>query len=150
MIGQGEIRILTPLQDARTEAIYREIVERPLRQLTNELAADRERYLRAVLEGRLPRWLHWIIDRPRALRWLLCVVPYRLRGDLAVVQLRRPEHLSPPAHMRDSPSLMSDRAAKQLAQTWLAEMGDKVPRGGVVFSYTDPMGLPAEVYGPIR
>lgn len=37
------------------------------------------------------------------------------------------------------------------ADAWRAEMqaaGKRVPDGGLVFTYTDASGLPAEVYGP--
>ena len=105
------------------------------RQRSAQIAQQREAYTRRVLEARLPRRLHWLIDHPRLLRLVLRLVR-RWRPTLSVVPLR----VSATA---ESAVAMSER--------WITEMearGRDI-EGGYVFTYTDVNQLPAEVYGPV-
>jgi hypothetical protein len=113
-----------------------------------KLARDRDAYARRLLEERLPRPLHFLLDRPKALRRVLRIAR-RWRLTMATVDLRRPSHpLSPPAHMLPPAGVMTVEAARKLSRVWVAEMdaAGKRPDGGLIFTYTDPSGLPAEVY----
>lgn len=115
------------------------------------LAKQRDVYCRELLEARLPRRLHWLIDRPRLLKRVLRFVP-RWKPRVAVVPLT-PRQDDP----RRMQAAMTNEAARATADVWEREMAAKqeasrqpMPRGGFVFTYTDPTGLPAEVYGPVR
>jgi hypothetical protein len=106
----------------------------PAVERSRQLTRDREQYARRLLEQRLPRPLHWIIDRPRALK-----LAFRLR------LLRRPS-----MSIITLASTMTAEAARHMGRRWLASMqakGNKVPDGGLIFTYTDVEGLPAEVHG---
>lgn len=100
-------------------------------QRSRKLARDRDAFARRLLEDRVPRLLHWTLDRPRALRALLRVVP-RWRPTMSFVDRR---HAGP----------MGALAAQAAAGLWAQEVGID---DGLIFTYTDPDGLPAEVYGP--
>lgn len=99
---------------------------------SHDLARERDAYARRLLEERLPRPLHFLLDRPRALKVLLRVVP-RWRLTMHFMDLRT----LPPGAVR-----MRPEQAREVARSWL----DGKPKGAWVFTYTDPSGLPAEVY----
>jgi hypothetical protein len=132
--GPGEFAILTSAQDAWNAYNFREIIERPLRERCKELAKAREAYVRKLLKRRLPRRLHWLIDRPRLLKRVLRLVP-RWKPTTSYVTLSVDTTAEGATFMRDR---------------WLQEQEarGRDTSGGHVFTYTDPSGLPAEVYGP--
>lgn len=121
---------------------------------SQQLAIQRNAFARRLLEDRLPSFLHWTLDRPRALRWVLRAVP-RWRPTMTVVDLRATQ-CGPLFADSDgrlpreiSYACMTADAARATAQQWIAEMrahGNRVPDGGLIFTYTDASGLPAEVY----
>ncbi len=138
--GNGPYADLIPAQDLRNAETFREAIERPLRERTQQLAKQRETYCRELLQARLPRRLHRLIDRPKQLKAVLRVVP-RWQPTLTFVALRHPLRFA------------QDRSwATQEARYWEREQrvtGKSIPSGGLVFTYTDPSGLPAEVYGSV-
>jgi hypothetical protein len=106
-----------------------------------ELAAARNRYARRLLTARLPRRLHWLVDRPRTLRWIFRVRP-EWRPSMAIITLR-PDQASPPM-------LTTFDMACAWAEQWLAEaeaQGSVPQTTGLIFVYTTVDGLPSEVYG---
>lgn len=129
---------LTAEQDARNAAVAHEILTRPLRERTKQLAKDREAYCRKLLVERLPRPLHWLIDKPSLLKRVLRFVP-RWQPTLTFVPLQKTK-----------PGIaLAGTSAHIVAKVWQAEMeaqGKAIPDGGLVFTYTDANGLPAEVY----
>lgn len=120
-----------------------------IRERSDQLARDRNAYARRLLKDRLPRPLHFLIDRPRALGWLFRVAP-RLRPTMTVVDLRCQERWDG----IDPTAPMTAEAAREMGRHWVMAMratsGATVPDGGLIFTYTDPSGLPAEVYGDLR
>lgn len=96
---------------------------------SRELARNRDAYARRLLEDRIPRFLHGLIDRPRALKVLLRVVP-RWRPTMTVIDLRQ---------------TTTRWGAEGYATVWGWEHGPV--EGGLIFTYIDPSGLPAEVCG---
>lgn len=142
---------LIAMQDARNGEVYRYIIDRPIREASKQLAAAREDYARRLLKERLPQRLHWAINRSRALKLVLRFVP-RWRPTFTVVRLEHPAHpLGAPDHLRGMP-VMTANAANAMARTWVREMrakGNSVPDSGLIFTYTDASGLPAEVYGAV-
>jgi hypothetical protein len=99
-----------------------------------ELARSREAYSRKLLKRRLPRLLHWTLDRPRLLRVILRARP-RWEPAMLIVPLRCTTTLA---------------SAVDASERWLQEQEARgcVMLDGYVFTYTDPAGLPSEVYGP--
>lgn len=121
-------------QDLFKDTMLRSPLEEPVRVRSQHLAADRERYARRLLERRLPRHLHWLIDRPRALKLAFRLWP-RWRPTFTIVRLSVPTTAA---------------TATDMASRWEDEMrahGNAVSDSGLIFTYTDPSGLPAEVYG---
>lgn len=111
-----------------------------VRERSRQLARDRDAYARRLLEDRLPRPLHFLLDRPKALRRVLRFVP-RWRPTMTVVDLRQWEG--------EPRSPMTAHSARTLGQAWMAEMraaGKPFSERGLIFTYADPSGLPAEVY----
>lgn len=106
---------LTPEQDARNAALAHEVLTRPLRDRTKQLAKDREAYCRKLLEHRLPRLLRWTFDHPRALRILLRLVP-RWRPTLTYVRLEADPY---------EPVPKTEQATRISADAWLVEMRAK-------------------------
>ncbi|HSC20139.1 MAG TPA: hypothetical protein VLC07_00240 [Solirubrobacterales bacterium] len=96
---------------------------------SNELAAERDRYARRILEDKMPRPLHWMLDRPKALRIALGVVR-RWRPTMYELDLR--------------PIPQARGEAETAVRNLLAESG---LHGPTVVRYTDPSGLPAQVCG---
>jgi hypothetical protein len=132
---------LTPEQDARNAALAHEILTRPLRERTRQLAKDREDYCLKLLEQRLPRPPHWLIDYPRLLKRVLRVVK---RWDPTLTYI--------PLQETKQGIALGGVSAHIVAKVWRADMeaeGEPIPDGGLVFTYTDASGLPAEVYGPV-
>lgn len=111
----------------------REILTRPVRERGRELAEAREAYSRMLLQRRLPRPVHRLLNFPRALNLLLRLVP-RWKPTMAYVPLE---------------TTTTAYDAVFTSERWLQEQeaqGRDVS-GGHVFTYTDASGLPAEVYG---
>jgi len=110
---------------------------------TEQLARDRNAYARRLLEDRLPRPLHSLIDRPKALRRALRL-RRRWQPKMAIVECRNGMDAG-------RFPVMTAEAARQLANVWVKEAreqgGSAYLDGGLVFTYTDVSGLPAEVYG---
>jgi hypothetical protein len=114
-------------------------INRAIRERSNELAAERDRYARRLLEKKLPRPLHWLIDWPKLLMRVLRVMP-RWRMQMTVVDLRGGDLLM----------VTTAEGAKAVARAWVAEAkasGCRVPDSGLIFLYTDVTGLPAELHG---
>jgi hypothetical protein len=138
----------------------KETIDYAIRLRSNQLAAERDRYARRILEDKLPRSLHWLIDRPRLLQRVLRIVPLwrptmtmvDLRGRSPVQHAARMMSFGPDGQVpREMPySPMTDDAARVVANVWVAEMraaGRSVPDSGLIFTYTDASGLPAQVCG---
>lgn len=101
---------------------------------SRELAAARNRYARRLIAARLPKGLHWLVDRPRTLGWIYKLRP-TWRPSMAIVALR--------------PVTTFDTACAW-AERWLAEAEARgaLPRTtGIVFTYATVDGLPCEIYG---
>ena len=143
----GEIAPLIAAQDACNAEVLHEIVTRPARERSDQLAKQRDAYCRTLLEQRIPHRLHWVIDKPRALRLLLRFVP-RWQPTLTIVNLSRPPMATGgKVAGRTAAMASTEGSAKAMADVWLREQalrGREIK--GVVFTYTDPSGLPAEIY----
>ena len=110
------------------------------------LTRGREAYARRLLEARLPRPLHFLLDRPKALGRLLRLVP-RWRPTMTYIECRD----GMDGHGGRFRT-MNTEAARHFAQVWIEgapEQGGASLNGGLVFTYIDPSGLPAEVYGDL-
>ena len=142
--GPNDVAALTSAQDAWNARLLQDPAERPARERSKELAEAREAYSRKLLERRLPRRLHWLLDHTRALRVLLRLVP-RWRPTMGIVRLNDLRFLK-----HGGMAYFTASAAVQAADVWLGEMEARgvTLDGGHVFTYTDVGGLPAEVYGP--
>jgi hypothetical protein len=138
---RSPLRPLIPLQDERNAEVLQSIIDRPIREASKQLAAAREVYASRLLEDCLPKRLRWVIDRPRALKFVLRLVP-RWRPTFTVVDLRR-ESIDPMEGM------IADEAC-YFARAWVAEAkatGKNIPESGLIFTYTDMNGMPAELSG---
>jgi hypothetical protein len=108
------------------------------------LAMARERYARRLIEARLPRHLGWLIDRPRALRWIYKLRP-AWRPSMSVIPLR-PDSTTPPM-------TTTYATARSWAERWLVEArakGCAPTTDGLIFPHTAVDGTPREVYGDWR
>jgi hypothetical protein len=115
-------------------------IDETVRQHSRQITKQRETYCRELLEARLPRRLRWLIDKPKLLKRVLRIAPW-WRPTLTFVPLCHP-----------APIARSRSWATREARYWEREQrvsGKSIPSGGLVFTYTDVSGLPAEVYGPV-
>lgn len=104
-----------------------------VRMRSDLLARQRDAYARRLLEDRVPQFLHRVLDRPKALKWVLRLWPH-WRPTMTVVKLD---------------VTTTAKGARWLAWRWVAETcadGKQVPPG-LIFTYTGVSGLPAEIYG---
>lgn len=147
--GSGPYADLIPSQDQRNREALAEIIDRPVRERSRQLAKQRDSYCRKLLEERMPDRLHWVIDRPRLLKRVLRLVP-RWRPTLTIVNLSRaPLRTGGMMVGRTGAMHSTSGSAEEMARAWHAEQRERGRETkGVVFTYTDANGLPAEVYGP--
>lgn len=110
-----------------------QLSERVIQEVSDELARERDAYCRRLLEARMPRRLHFLIDRPEALRRVLRLVP-RWRPTMTIVRLG-----------------VFDSAydAWFAVEQWVQRYGNR-DLSGYVFTSTTTEGMPSEIYGAIR
>jgi hypothetical protein len=141
-----------PLLDPMDTPLTRWIDE-TIRERSMQLAKQREDYCRELLHARLPCRLHWLIDRPKLLKQAQRFVP-RWQPSLTFVNLNHPQFatgglVARATFVRARKSKgMTAKDATHLAK--VALHGAQESGAGFVFTYTDPSGLPAEVYGPVK
>ncbi len=115
-----------------------------------ELMKAREEYSGRLLRDNLPRPLHWLVNHPRLLKRVLRVMK-RWEPELRIVSLD--PGVCDPASSPYSPviiTVLTEESARQGARVWLRQCeakGNPQSRDGLIFTYTDVSGLPAELYG---
>lgn len=106
-----------------------------IRDRSKRLASDRDAWCRGLLRERLPGPLHFLIDRPWAIRVLLRIWP-SWRPQTRELDLSR------------NGTLMTEGTAAYMARCWVIEHPDETGNAtyeGLIVRYRDVHGLPMEI-----